>query len=108
MALDDLDRQGLLLPREQWGSNPSASWRGRAQILVCGTLFLAASLLIWLGDGTWITFAGLGAFFLGLFLFLVLTFRAVDHQVNHLLELGAGGQVEGLAPAEDERPAPGG
>lgn len=97
MGLDELREQNLLLPQEMWGSRPSESWRSRAQIVVCGLLFLVAALLIWFGSGSWVTFVGIGIFVLNLFLFLVFTFQAVDYQVGHLVELGVGGEVEGFA-----------
>lgn len=101
MALDDLEEQGLLLPEEAWGKRPQESWRSRAQIVVCGGLFLASALLIWFGSGSWPTFLGIALFLGDLSLFMIFTFQAVEFQVNHLLELGVGGEVEGLL-AEDE------
>jgi len=101
MGLEDLGDQGLLLPEEHWGDNPEESWRSRAQIVVCGALFLASALLIWFGMGSWVTFVGIGVFLLDLVLFMVFTFQAVEFRVDHLLGLGVGGDVEGLL-TEDE------
>lgn len=103
MSLDDLRRQNLLLPEEMWGSRPSESWRSRVQIVVCGLLFLVSSLCIWFGAGGWVTFLGIGIFLFDLFIFLIFTFRAVDHQVGHLVDQGVGGRVEGLPGDEEAR-----
>jgi len=101
MGLDELRQQNLLLPEEMWGTRPAESWRSRAQIVVCGLLFLVSALCIWFGEGAWVTFLGIGIFLLDLFLFLIFTFRAVDYQVGHLVDEGVGGRVEGL-PGDDE------
>jgi len=103
VSLDDLKSQGLLLPRRHWGRTPPVSWRSRLQLILCGGLFLLSALLVWFGAGGVVTFAGIALFLAVLFLFVFLTFKAVDFQVAHLLDLGVGGEVEGLAePGEGE------
>ncbi|NIP57922.1 MAG: hypothetical protein GWM92_06715 [Gemmatimonadetes bacterium] len=102
MGLDELKEQNLLLPEKMWGGRPAESWRSRAQIVVCGLLFLVSALCIWFGGGSWVTFLGIGIFLVDLFLFLIFTFRAVDYQVGHLVEMGVGGKVEGFAREGDE------
>lgn len=101
MSLDDLKEQGLLLPREHWGRTPPVSWRGRLQLLLCGALFVLSAGLIWFGAGSGTTFVGIGLFFADLFLFVVLTFKAVDFQVAYLMDLGVAGEVEGLPESDD-------
>lgn len=106
MGLEDLKEQGLLLPRKHWGQTPPVSWRGRLQLILCGALFVVSAGLIWFGRGGRMTFLGIGLFFLVLFLFVFLTFKAVDFQVSHLLDLGVGGKIEGLPEQTEEEGGP--
>lgn len=95
MGLRDLNDMGLLLPREQWDSVPSAS--RITGLLTAGAvvLGLASALLVWFGRGGTGTFVGLGLFFLDLAAFLLVTFRAVEDRMSRLEAMDADVPVAG-------------
>lgn len=96
--LDELEKERLVIPREQWGERQERSRLGSIAMLVTCCTALGAIVTTWLGDGGFWTFAGLGAFLVTLVLFAVLTFRATDSQVDGLLDRKLGGKIEGLPP----------
>lgn len=96
MPLEDLKKQRLLLPERHWDRGPTTPGRREALVLLAGALGFAAALLTWVGSGSWLTFAGLGLFLADLLFFLLLTFRTVDAQYRRLVDLGAGGVVDGV------------
>ena len=96
MPLEELRKQGLLLPRGMWGHRPKATFRSRISVLATFGLGLFSAWLIWAGAGGWLTFVGVALFLLDLFLILFTTFLAVDTQVESLLARGLAGKVEGL------------
>jgi len=100
MPLDELRKQGLLLPERMWGHRPRATLRSRVSVVVTFGLGLFAAWLIWAGAGGAVTFLGVGIFLLDLLLILLTTFLAVDTQVDSLQDRGLGGKVEGLEARE--------
>jgi protein-S-isoprenylcysteine O-methyltransferase Ste14 len=100
MPLEELRREGLLMPERYWGDAPEATLRSRLSVLFTFGLGIAAAALIWLGDGGWVTFVGTGIFLVDLFLILWTTFLVVDVRVDRLESMDLGGEVEGLT--EDE------
>ncbi len=101
MPLDELKKQGLLLPERMWGQPPRATLRSRVSVLITFGVGLFAAWLIWAGSGGPVTFLGVGVFLLDLVLILVTTFLAVDAQVDALQDRGLGGKVEGLEAREE-------
>ena len=96
MPLEDLRKQGLLLPEQMWGHRPTIPFRTRISVLFTFLVGLISAWVIWIGAGGWVTFVGVGIFLLDLLLILVTTFRAVDAQVARLHSRGLEGKVEGL------------
>lgn len=96
MSLKELKAQRVLLPEELWGDRPASAEGGRFSALVTGAIGVASGLLIWFGNGSFVTFLGLGLFLLDLALFLIVGFAAVDRHVQRLSNLGLRGKVEGL------------
>ena len=101
MPLDDLRKQGLLLPEGMWGHRPQTTFRSRISVLLTFAVGLLAAWGIWVGAGGWLTFLGVGIFLLDLLLILVTTFLAVDAQVDSLQRRGLEGKVEGLEPRSE-------
>ena len=105
MPLEELKKQGLLLPERMWGHRPRASGPDRVSAVVTFSLALFAAWLIWVGSGGRLTFIGIGIFLVDLFLILLTTFRAVNAQVDSLEGRGLAGKIEGLdAPTEPNEP----
>ena len=98
MPLNDLRKQGLLLPDGMWGQRPHATVRSRISVAVTFSVGLFSAWLIWSGQGGTLTFVGVGIFLADLVLILVTTFLAVDTQVERLQGRGLVGKVEGLEP----------
>ncbi|MGW8266999.1 MAG: hypothetical protein ACWGSQ_11560 [Longimicrobiales bacterium] len=96
MPLDDLRKQGLLLPEGMWGHRPQTTLRSRVSVLLTFGVGLLSAWMIWAGAGGWVTFLGVGIFLLDLLLILVTTFLAVNTQVDSLQRRGLAGKVEGL------------
>ena len=97
MPLEDLRRQGLLLPERMWGHRPTIPLRTRLSVLFTFLVGLVSAWLIWAGAGGWLTFLGVGIFLLDLVLILLTTFQAVNAQVEALQGRGLEGKVEGLS-----------
>ncbi|MEJ2206628.1 MAG: hypothetical protein P8170_21260 [Gemmatimonadota bacterium] len=98
MALRDLVDLGLILPREHWGHAPSASRRTGILTALASFLGLGSALLIWYGEGSAMTFVGVGLFLLDLLAFLLVTFAAVEDRMARLKEIGAEGPT--VSPTE--------
>jgi hypothetical protein len=96
MPLEELEKQGLLLPKAMWGHKPRAALRSRISVVATFGLGLASAWIIWVGAGGWLTFLGVVLFLVDLFLILLTTFLSVDAQVDGLLARGLAGKVEGL------------
>lgn len=107
MTLEELDEQGLLLPEEHRGEKPAASLRSQVRLLVTALVAVLSAVVIWLGEGGTLTFVGVALFLMDLGAFLWAVFAAVEIQMGHLRDLGAGGRVEGLPAREAESDVPG-
>lgn len=101
MPLNDLRKQGLLLPDHMWGHRPKATLRSRISVVSTFSVGLVSAWIIWAGAGGWITFLGVGIFLADLLLILLTTFLAVDTQVDSLHGRGLEGKIEGLEPRSE-------
>ena len=63
MSLEDLDRAGILLPKEQWGTRDIHTHVAKIPLALLGALVPVAAALMYVGDGDWSTWVGLGLFF---------------------------------------------
>lgn len=104
MPLEELKKNRLLLPERMWGQKPRATLRTRVTALVTFSLALFAAWVIWVGQGSRLSFLGIGLFLVSLVLILVSTFQAVDVQVKGLEARGLVGKVEGLDAREEGIP----
>ncbi len=104
MPLEELKREGLLLPERHWGHPPRPTLRSRLSVLGTFSVALGAAAVIWFGDGGWLSFVGTGIFLVDLFLILITTFAVVDARVDRLEAMGLEGEVVGLEASEDEEP----
>ena len=100
MPLEELKKQGLLLPKAMWGHKPRATLRNRISVVATFGLGLLSAWIIRVGAGGWLTFLGVALFLVDLFLIRLTTFLAVDTQVDGLLARGLAGKVEGLERAD--------
>ena len=80
MTMEDLREQGVILPEEEWGVHDLETtvpeWTVGALLLLG-----AASLVVaYLGDGAWLTWAGVGVFVLALLAVAWICHRAIEDQ----------------------------
>ncbi len=104
MPLEELRKEGLLLPERHWGHFPRASLRSRLSVLITFSIGIGAAAVIWFGDGGWLTFLGTGVFLVDLFLILITTFLVVDARVDRLESMGLEGEVVGLEGGQAHEP----
>jgi hypothetical protein len=76
MSLEDLERAGLLLPREEWGHPPDER-RVRLALLPIGLGAICSGWLMYTGDGGGLTWAGLGLFLATLAAFMLVSLRSI-------------------------------
>jgi len=77
MSLEDLEQAGILLPREAWGTHDIHTHVARVPLLVLGTLAPVSVALMYVGNGEWLTWAGLGVFFALMAAFTWLSLRGI-------------------------------
>ena len=70
MSLKDLGNMGLLKPEAQWDGERQPSGVPLWALAIATIVGVASCLAIGLGDGGWITWAGIGAYLVGLFAFI--------------------------------------
>ncbi len=86
MSQKDLEDAGILLPKNLWGRNQFGSTVNVFALIVAGVLGLGSGALIYLGDGSWLTWVGSFGYFIFLGFFLFISIRAIEKQ-NDRLEL---------------------
>jgi hypothetical protein len=67
MALDDLERAGVTLPREEWGKREVRSTVNKPLFVATAALAVGAGVLMYFGEGRFMTWVGAGLFLLALF-----------------------------------------
>jgi hypothetical protein len=77
MSLDDLERAGILLPREEWGTHDIHTNVAKIPLLVLGAFAPVCAVLMYVGNGAWLTWAGLGVFFVLMAAFTWLSLRGI-------------------------------
>ena len=77
MSLDELEQAGILLPREKWGTHDIHTNVAKIPLLILGALAPVAAALMYVGNGTGLTWAGLGLFFVLMAAFTWLSLRGI-------------------------------
>jgi hypothetical protein len=77
MSMEDLERAGILLPREAWGTHPIHTNVAKVPLLILGILAPVCAALMYVGNGQWLTWAGLGVFFVLMVAFTWLSLRGI-------------------------------
>ena len=80
MSLEDLERAGITLPRDQWGKRKLHSAVNRPLFLAAAAGAIAAGTLMYWGDGGIATWVGAMLFLLSFFVVTVIALRAVTAQ----------------------------
>ena len=78
MSLEDLERAGITLPRNQWGKRAVRSAVNRPLFLAGATGAVAAGILMYWGDGGITTWIGAILFLVSLFTVTGVALRAVS------------------------------
>jgi hypothetical protein len=82
MSLDDLERAGVTLPREEWGKRGVRCTVNKPLFVVTAALAVGAGLLMYFGDGRLATWVGAGLFLLALFGATSIALLAVSRQCH--------------------------
>ena len=77
MSLEDLERAGITLPRDQWGNREVRSTMNRALFLAAALGAVVAAVLMYWGDGAVTTWVGAILFLASLFTVTGVALRAV-------------------------------
>ena len=80
MSLEDLERAGITLPRDQWGKRKLHSAVNRPLFLATAAGAVAAGILMYWGDGGPATWVGAALLLVSLFAVTVIALRAVTVQ----------------------------
>lgn len=78
MSLEELEEEGLLRPRDEWGQEDPHSHVSRSGLILSWIIGIIACAMMYLGGGEAITWIGLGVFFVFLVLFTYLSNHAID------------------------------
>ena|GEM_PF-1357581 len=87
MSQKDLEEAGILLPEDLWGHARKGSTVNIFGLILAGILGIGSGALIYLGDGTLLTWIGVLGYFIFLGLFLFISLRAIRKQNNRLEQL---------------------
>lgn len=77
MSLEQLEEDGLLRPREQWGRGHARSNVAKIPLLAVAIAAVASAGLMYFGNGGRVTWIGLGLFFLALAAFTAVSLRGI-------------------------------
>lgn len=77
MSIEDLERAGILLPREEWGTKDIHTHVAKVPLLVLGGVVPVSVSLMYLSDGAWLTWVGLGMFLVQFGVFTWLSLRGI-------------------------------
>jgi len=80
VTVEDMERKGLLLPREEWRDEAPDTQVARAPLVAVFALLAVSAVLMYLGNGNGLTWLGLGLFLLCLAGFTLLSLRAIGSQ----------------------------
>ena len=78
MSLEDLERAGVMLPRNEWGKREVRSAVNKKLFLAATAISAAAFLLMYYGNGRAITWLGSLLFFIALFDVTWIALRATE------------------------------
>ena len=84
MSLKDLKEAGLILPEDEWGKLTFQKPYFKFPILLTFLLTFLSCILMYIGDGTWITWIGLLMFLLLLALFTFFSIKSINIQMKKL------------------------
>lgn len=78
MSLDDLEKAGILLAREEWGTRDLSTSVNKPLLVVTGIVAIVACGLMYMGDGGPLTWLGGAVYLVDLVGFTWLSWRAVE------------------------------
>ena len=85
MSLDELERAGLLLPKEEWGKGDQHSKVNRASLTGSWVIAGVSAILMYAGNGHVLTWVGLAGMLVFIAWFTYLSIHAVN--VRHAAQL---------------------
>jgi len=77
MTMEELEEDGILLPRDQWGKRELKSRVAKVPLLVIAGAALGSVGMMYLGNGRGLTWMGLGVFFASLTAFTAVSLSGI-------------------------------
>lgn len=84
MSEEDLKRMGVLLPEEKRGKLELVSTLSKPFLIFLFITVILSSVMMYIGDGSWVTWIGALVFIVLLILFTVHALRSIDRHKNFL------------------------
>lgn len=86
MSMDDLREQGVLLPEEEWGKHKLETTVPQRTLAALLVAVVAGLVMAYLADGGLLTWIGMGAFLVLLFVVTLVVDRSVMRQRERVRE----------------------
>ncbi len=87
MSEKELDDLGLFLPPDTWEENEPHANMSIPILLLIGFIGVFSSLLMYIGDGHFVSIIGMVIFIANLFLFTLYGMKAINKQNEHLRKM---------------------
>jgi peptidoglycan/LPS O-acetylase OafA/YrhL len=91
MSMEDLRQQGVLLPEDEWGKHKLKTTVPQRTLAVLLLAAVAGLVAAYLGDGDLLTWIGMAAFLVLLFVVTAVVDRSVNRQRRRVREERGGG-----------------
>ena len=80
MSKEDLENMGVLLPEEEWGKHSLTTTVNKPLLITIGIMTVISAVLMYSGNGNFLTWLGVALFLTMLVGFTALSIRAVEMQ----------------------------
>lgn len=80
MSIEDLEKHGVLLPKEEWGTHKLSTTTAEIPLLIAFLVGVAGSVLTFWGGGNIWTWVGISIFFVAFVVIIVMCDRAIQKQ----------------------------
>ncbi len=89
MSYEDLEEHNVFLPQDAWGEADLTTTINEPLLLGVFSIGIGGCILMWRGNGSWLTWAGACLFVLFMYVFLFVSNSGIERQnkeINQLIE----------------------